>query len=301
MPELWRSRHPPAYAGPPYPPHPQESYGSPMTDVISTRDVEYAVVDGYALVLDLHRPADVPGPVPVVLYLHGGAWAVGSKSADEPRFLDLARRGIAVASADYRLVDRATYPAQLHDAKAAVRWLRANGDSYGLRTGDIGVWGASAGAHIASLVALTRGDPESEGQVGDHLDQPSDVQAAVPWFGPADLVHSSRSTPLEERILGTPAVRALLAGPPEQYDDRARSASPAYRAHAGAPPFLIAHGDADRMVSEQQSRYLHDALVRAGASSTLTILGGTGHEGEEFDSPANLAMTAAFLTTHLQK
>lgn len=272
-----------------------------MTDVISTPDLEYAVVDGYSLLVDLHRPQVPDGPVPVVLYLHGGAWQVGSKSADEPRLIELARRGIAVASADYRLVDRATHPAQLHDAKAAVRWLRANGGSYGLRTDHIGVWGASAGAHIAGLVALTCGDPEAEGQVGDHLDQSSAVQAAVSWFGPADLLHGSRGTPLEERILGTPAAEALLDGPPADAPERARSASPAYRAHAAAPPFLIAHGDADRMVAERQSRYLHDALTRAGASSTLTILGGAGHEGAEFDAPANLAMTAAFLTTHLDR
>lgn len=272
-----------------------------MTDVISTPDLEYAVVDGHSLLLDLHRPRDADGPVPVVLYLHGGAWQAGSKSADELRLIDLARRGIAVASADYRLIDRATHPAQLHDAKAAVRWLRANGGAYGLRTGHIGVWGASAGAHIAGLVALTCGEPEADGQVGDHLDQSSAVQAAVSWFGPADLLHSGRSTPLEERVLGTPAVAALLAGPAADAAERARAASPAYRAHAAAPPFLIAHGDADRMVPERQSRYLHDALTRAGASSTLTILGGTGHEGPEFDAPANLAMTAAFLTTHLQK
>lgn len=275
-----------------------------MTDVISTLDLEYAVVGGHSLLLDLHRPRDADGPVPVVLYLHGGAWQVGSKSADEPRLIELARRGVAVASADYRLADettRATHPAQLHDAKAAVRWLRANGGAHGLRTGDIGVWGASAGAQIASLTALTCGDAEAEGAVGDHLDQSSDVQAAISWFGPADLLHSGRSTPLEQRILGTPGVEALLGGPVAADTDKARAASPAYRAHAAAPPFWIVHGDADRMVAEQQSRYLHDALVRAGSSPMLTILGGAGHEGEEFDSPANLAMTAAFLTTHLQK
>lgn len=297
---MWHSRHLIAL-GAPYPWCRKEPYRSPMTDVISTPDLEYAVVDGYPLLLDLHRPADPPGPVPVVLYLHGGGWAAGSKSADEPRLIDLARRGVAVASADYRLVDRATHPAQLHDAKAAVRWLRANGGAYGLRTGDIGIWGASAGAHIAGLAALTCGDPESEGRVGDHLDQSSAVQAAVSWFGPADLLHAGRSTSLERRILGTPGVEALLDGPVDGDPDKARAASPAYRAHAAAPPFLIVHGDADRMVSEQQSRFLHDALTRAGASPIMTILGGAGHEGEEFDSPANLAMTVAFLATHLRK
>ncbi|WP_032406810.1 alpha/beta hydrolase [Rhodococcoides fascians] len=273
-----------------------------MKTVHVTLDITYAVVDGLALSLDLYRPESESESVPVVLYLHGGGWRVGDKSdgADE-RLRAFAARGVAVASANYRLVTDQIYPAQIHDTKAAIRWLRARGSELGLSTDKIGVWGASAGAYLTSLAALTPNDPAFEGRVGDHLDQSTAVDAAVHWFGQSDLVVNSRLTWLEKEILNPPVEGALFGVEDvESIAETVRAASPLARVTADAPPFLIAHGDRDRVLPASESIALHDALVRAGAESTLVLLGGCGHEDPNFDRPDHLALTSAFLSSHLQ-
>ncbi|MCZ4521766.1 alpha/beta hydrolase [Rhodococcus ruber] len=271
-----------------------------MTDVRTISDIEYASADGTTLTLDLHIPAGSE-QAPVVLYFHGGGWQVGDKAADtQNRLIPLAERGVVVASVQYRFASQSLYPAQVHDAKAAVRWVRANGANFDLHVDRLGVWGASAGGYVASMLALTSGDAELEGTVGAHGDQDSSVQAAVAWFAPSDLTMSSRRSPLESQLVPPPPEPPLFGiDKVEDELDRVRRASPAWRAHAAAPPFLLAHGDHDLLVAERESHTLHDALTRAGASSTLVTLGGAGHEGPEFDSAAHLALTAAFMQAHL--
>jgi acetyl esterase/lipase len=271
-----------------------------MVAVTSHRDLEYANVAGTSLTLDLHRP-DTGGPVPVVVFLHGGAWRVGDKADHEhERLVALAAHGIAVASADYRFVAQATHPAQVHDSKAVVRWLRAHGAEWDLATGRVGIWGASAGAYLAAMVALTPGDAELEGSVGGNPEQPSDVQAVVSWFGQSDLRTNALRTSLEAELLDPPVEQGLLGlDDVPAHAEIARHASPLYRVTAAAPPFLIAHGDRDRVTPVSESSALHDALVRAGAQSTFLLLGGAGHEGAAFDRPDHIGLTAAFLLTHL--
>jgi acetyl esterase/lipase len=180
-----------------------------------------------------------------------------------------------------------------------VRWLRAHGARVGLRTDRIGIWGASAGAYLSSLLALTAGDDELEGTVGGNLDQSSDVQAVVHWFGQSDLIVAGSRTAIEARLLpfrfeaGLLGVRDLA-----EAGDRAELSLMA-RVSSQAPPFLIAHGDRDHVVAPSEGEALHDALSRADADTRLLLLGGAGHEGPEFDHPATLAMTAAWLRTKL--
>lgn len=271
-----------------------------MFEVDVQSDVTYAEVEGTVLSLDLHRPR-TPSPPPVVVYLHGGAWQVGDKAEGAAERLSaLAAHGIAVVSANYRLIEAALYPAQIHDAKAAVRWVRAHGDEHGLATERVGIWGASAGGYLASMVGLTADDPELEGSVGDAATNASAVDAVVVWFGQSDLAGSARRSGLETMILEPPVEPPLFGlDSAEQYPDRLRDASPLARVHAAAPPFLIAHGDRDRVTPLLESFTLHDRLVREGRNSALLTVGGAGHEGAEFDAPANLAITAAFLMTHL--
>ncbi|MCP2280972.1 alpha/beta hydrolase [Nocardia amikacinitolerans] len=263
-------------------------------------DLPYATVGTQKLTLDLHRPVS-DTPVPVVVYLHGGGWTVGDKkdNADQ-RLSAIARHGIAVAAVNYRLAPDARYPAQVHDVKAAVRWLRACGATHGLGVDRIGVWGASAGGCLATLVGLTAGDTELEGRLGDHPDRASSVQAVVAWFAPSDLIANSRRTRLEQLVLTPPVESALFGRDSIAVDDtEVAGASPLARVHSAAPPFLIAHGDRDHIASETQSRMLHDALTRARVDSTYCVLGGAGHEDPAFDGSANLALTAAWLRARL--
>jgi acetyl esterase/lipase len=263
------------------------------------RDLEFATVGGTTLRLDLYRAPQ--SDAPLVVYLHGGGWARGGRrDAHAERLEPLAARGVTIAAVDYRLVPDAVFPDQVHDVKAAVRWLRAHGSDLDLPCERIGIWGASAGAYLGSLVALTAGDAAFEGAVGDDLGQASDVQAVVHWFGQVDLVASGSRSDVEAHLLPF-AFEAGLLGTNSVADaaGRARELSLLGRVSGGAPPFLIAHGDRDHIVAPSEGAALHDALSRAGADTQLLVLGGAGHEGPEFHRPALLAMTAAWLRAQL--
>jgi acetyl esterase/lipase len=188
------------------------------------------------------------------------------------------------------------FPEPLHDLKGAVRWLREHGPRLGLATERIGVWGASAGAYLGSLLALSAGDGALEGTVGGNLGRSSAVQAVVHWFGPADLVATAGCSDLEERLLPF-RFEADLLGATDRADvtARARGLGLLRRVSAQSPPFFIAHGDRDRIVPPSEALALHDALTRAGARSRLELLGGAGHEDTEFGSRTTLAVTAAWL------
>jgi acetyl esterase/lipase len=241
--------------------------------------------------LDLHPAAEADAPL--VLYIHGGGWQHGDKADDAAnRLAPMAKLGINVVAVNYRLAPETTFPGPVHDVKAAVRWLRANGAKLGLRTEKIGVWGASAGAYLGSLLALTPGRFEGEG----NLDQSSAVQAVVHWFGQVDLAVSASRSAVEARLLPFAFEQAFLGG------DMAEAAHLGLPMHVSpqAPPFLIAHGDRDRIIPPSEGRALHEALSRSGVDSRFVLLGGAGHEDAAFDSPASLAMTAAWLRTVLR-
>jgi acetyl esterase/lipase len=175
----------------------------------------------------------------------GGAWAVGDKShAVAERLMPIVANGFAVASVNYRLIPSVRFPAPVHDVKAAVRWLRANAAEYGLDPDHIAIGGVSAGGHLASLTALTAGDAQLEGDLGDHVGISSAVGAVVAYCPTSDFLLSGGRNALETQILPLPETAALLGL--DRIDDNpelARSASPRHRVHAGAPPHLILHGD----------------------------------------------------------
>ena len=263
------------------------------------RDLVFATPDGVDLALDIYRAPQEDAPVTV--YVHGGGWHSGDKAGDGPRRLaPLSAYGVTVVSVNYRLAPGATFPSQLHDVKGAVRWLRANGARLGLPTQRLGTWGASAGAYLGSLLALTAGVERFEGEVGGNLDQSSAVQAVVHWFGQSDLVASASRTEVEARLLPF-AFEAGLLGVEDVADvaGMVGELSLLSWVSPGVPPFLIAHGDRDHVILPSEGEALHRALVRAGADSRFELLGGTGHEGAGFDSPGSLAMTAAWLRTML--
>ncbi len=283
---------------------------STTTSVEVHRNLRYATAGERELTLDLHLPSDRREPCPIVLYLHGGAFMVGAKDDNaEPRLAPVAGSGVAVASASYRFTDVAHYPAQVHDVKAAVRWLKAHASEYGCRSERVGAWGASAGGYLALMLGLTAGSPELEGDLGDDLDQSSAVDATCAWFAPVDMLHPvvpppARSVP--PFIIGPwpppgPSVPARLHGLQDVADDpdRVAAASPINRAQRARGVFLLMHGDADAMVSEEESRRMHEALLRAGADSTFLLLPGANHEDPLFHSPAALGAVAGFFAAAL--
>lgn len=239
------------------------------------------------LLLDLHTPAGTP-PFPVLVWIHGGAWVSGDRALfpGHPA-LRQRDRGWAVATIQYRFATEASFPAQIHDAKAAVRWLRANAGSYGLDPARVVAWGASAGGHLAALLGTSGGLAALEDAAQGNPGESSRVQGVVDWFGPTDwrLVQDDPRGP-----------EALLLGCTwRQCPEKAALASPVSHVDAADPPFLIQHGDADTTVDLAHSQVLHATLAAAGVHSTLTVLPGAGHGTLEFLSAENTARIDAFL------
>jgi acetyl esterase/lipase len=239
------------------------------------RSLVYKRVNGLALALDLYRPEGVSGLLPVIICLHGGHWDAGGK--DRCPAVTLVQDGYAVASINYRLARTAPFPAQLEDCKAAVRWLRANASTYNLDPDRIGVWGYSAGAHLAALLGTTGALPELE-RGGDNMHYSSRVQAVCVVAGPADLSAMANLGPRR-----TSAIEGLLGGPLEEDKTKAIAASPIHYVSKDDPPFLIVHGEGDRVIPVEQGQRLYEELRKAGVNATLKILP-AGHRAIQTDA-----------------
>jgi acetyl esterase/lipase len=195
-----------------------------------------------------------------------------------------------VASINYRLSQHAIFPAQIHDCKAAIRWLRANAAKYGLDTEHVGVGGGSAGGHLAALLGTTSGLKELEG-LGGNAEQSSRVQAVVDWYGPTDFL-----------TVGPKDTRTnLIGGDPQQNPDKAAKASPMTYVSKDAAPFLIMHGDKDNTVPISQSETFAQALKNAGADVTFVVVKGAGHGSPQFTNPENQKLIEDFFAKHLGK
>jgi acetyl esterase/lipase len=252
-------------------------------------------------VLDLYVPKS-DSPVPLVIWVHGGAWQGGSKDAGNPAMPFLAR-GCAVASINYRLSQHAIFPAQIEDCKAAVRFLRANAKKYNLNPDRFGAWGASAGGHLVALLGTSGDVKELEGTVGEHKGTSSRVQCVVDFFGPTDLTKMAAMAGPNSKFdhdSPTSPESKLLGGPVQEKKELAAKANPITYVSKDDPPFLILHGDADPLVPLGQSELLSDALKKAGVPCELVVIKGGGHGGPGFATPENQEKIVRFFDTQLK-
>jgi acetyl esterase/lipase len=237
--------------------------------------------------LDLHLPARHGTAVPLVLVIHGGAFAGGDK-ADEPGIVKaVLDAGWAAASVNYRLSGEALFPAGVQDVKAAVRWLRARAGEYGVDPDRFAAWGTSAGAHLAAMLGTTgsTAGPLDDPELG-HPQISSAVQAVVDWYGPSDFRTMDRQAidpggcpgaPQRHDPAGSPESR-WLGGPVPDRPEAAAAASPiSYLTGAVPPPFAIVHGQRDCLVPYGQSEQLARALEAAGGRVELTLPAEAGH------------------------
>jgi acetyl esterase/lipase len=262
-------------------------------------DLEYARIGDRTLLIDLYLPDDGDHPLPLILWIHGGAWREGSK--DRPRALPLVSKGYAVASVEYRLSQEAISPAQIHDCKAAVRWLRAQADVYGLDRDRFGAWGGSAGAHLATLLGTSAGVPDLEGDLGCP-GQSSRIGAVCSWYGPSDFLRMNDVQGVMDHDAADSPESQLVGAPIQSRPDLVARVNPITYVSPDNPSFLLMHGTADDVVIPSQSELLHAALVRAGVASTLVMLGGLGHgfPGDHGRWREIYGYVVAFFDTHLK-
>ncbi len=239
------------------------------------RDVVYGRAGKRALHLDLYRPKHPAAEkLPVVVWIHGGGWRAGSKSSGKAVLPWFVRTGRYVGAAvEYRLTPEAIWPAQIHDCKAAIRWLRSNAARYGIDPRRIGVIGGSAGGHLAALLGTSGGVASLEGECGSP-GHSSRVQAVVDFCGPTDLISIE-----EQKLL--PPVRQLLVdflgGPVKEKRSQAQAASPANYITPDDPPVLLVHGTRDSIVPFQQAELFHRKLKAHGVECYLYRIEGADH------------------------
>lgn len=269
-------------------------------------DVTFATIGSEKLQLDLAIPAGA-GPHPCVVCFHGGAWKVGSrKHLSQPtRMIDLgmpgkslldvfASQGYVTVSVSYRLAPASKFPAQIRDAKTAVRFLRANAKQYHLDPDRIAALGFSAGGHLAALLGTADNVTEFEGEL--YPEQSSRVQCVVDFFGPTDLTLYGETPGIEKSFIAP-----FLGGLSNEKLELYKRASPLEHVSKDDPPFLILHGTADILVPIIHSERLHERLTAAGVKSELVPLKGAGHGWAGDVSRRTIDLSLKFLSEHLAK
>ncbi len=248
-------------------------------------------------VLDLYFPNEGDGPFPVIVMIHGGGWCDGDKTYWEPNGgIKSVAFGFAVASINYRLGPEHPHPAQIQDVKAAIRFLRANAEKYGLDPNRIATWGGSAGGHLAALAGTAPHVPELTDRSLGNPDVDESVQAVVDWYGPIWVDRTAKDfealgvyTDAQQAASREEWLCALLQCTPEELPEKAAAFSPAAYITKDCPPFLIQHGTADTTVPILQSIDFDKALsdVIGEEKVTLDLLHNQGHGSlvcESFDN-----------------
>ncbi len=271
----------------------------------SWTDLDYAGDDEVYHKLDIYLPDEEKESYPAVVAIYGSAWFSNNLKANAFNTLGqpLLDAGFAVITPNHRASTDSLYPAQIHDIKAAIRFVRANANKYNIDTTFVGIAGSSSGGHLAALAGTSGGVKTAsvgsatfdiEGNVGEHTDFSSSVDAVVDWFGPTDITmmaecegggsidHNSPDSP--ESI--------LVGGPIRENIEKGTLANPIHFVDASDPPFLIFHGDQDPLVPPCQSEMLHEALQDSGVASEYFLMEGGGHgpgvhTEENFDRMVN--------------
>lgn len=244
--------------------------------------------------LDIVYPAEGKAALPLVVHFHSGGWYTGGKSAFQMLNM-LADAGYASASIGYRLSDEAPFPAAVEDCKLAVRWLRAHAKEYRIDADHIGTIGASAGGHLAAMLAVTTKEDGLDGS-GGYDDQSSVVQAAVAVCAPLNL-----EVPLSLNIQGDdPVVVRFLGGSLAEKREAARRASPIAYVKPSTPPIYLLHGTADKRVHTGQSTAMAEALAKAGVPHEIVLVEGGIHGMGIAREPQAFAAIVKFLDTYLK-
>jgi len=252
---------------------------------------------GTERLLDIYRPkSNAKEALPTIVWFHGGAWKMGDRKAVERIAAEQLECGFALVSVSYSLSDVAQWPVQCHEAKAAIRFLRANAGALGLNPDKLIAAGMSAGAHMACILGVSSDHAQLNGQLGEHLEETTEVTGVLALYPPTDFLsvpkdfdglldYYAEDSPVTQ-LLGESITRA-----PEKSD----LASPLSRFTGACPPTLFLHGEADPIVPVEQSVILHETLLAAGVDSDLMRLAGYTHGDHRFNRGAPAERINAYL------
>ncbi len=290
---------------------PLPDFQIPLADVSHFQrkwlDLPYASLSP-AQKLDIYLPEAGEGPFPVIMHIHGGGFEVGDKrDVHVLPYLQGLERGYAVVSMNYRLSGEAVFPAAVQDLKAAIRWLRANAQTYALDTERMAACGGSAGGNLAAMVCLTASVAEFDDPRLGNAEYPCHVRAAVDMFGPTDFLKMDEQ--LDENGFG-PGDHGAADSPESKYlgakiNDvplKVVLANPMTYIHEHMPPILIQHGRLDTLVPVQQSMIFVEKLQKYVSPERFEfdIVEGAGHADPLFETDENMKRVFAFLDRHVK-
>ena len=265
----------------------------PPADVLFEKDVVYGRAGDVELKLNLSRPKETQGERPCIVVIHGGGWAGGDRSQHDEHTWQFAKAGYVSATIGYRLAPTHRFPAQVHDVKAAVRFLRANAEKYGLDPHRIGAVGFSAGAHLSMMLATMDKEDGLEGD-GGSPDQPSKVQAAVAYFGPTDLA----ATDIPPQVNGI--LKNFIGGTPAEKPREYRQASPITYVSPGDAPMLLFQGTRDPLVPHTQAYSMIEAMTRYNIPGRVELLINGNHGWGGAELKHTMEQTFAFFDRYLK-
>lgn len=241
------------------------------------RNVKYCEVSGRSLKMDILMPKDLPEtPMPVIVWIHGGAWRAGNKGSGIQRLIPLVQQGFFCASVEYRFSQEAKFPAQIEDCKCAIRFLRAKQKEYNIDPDRIGVWGSSAGGHLAALLG-TSGDVEDWSRDREWKEYSSRVQAVFDMWGPTNFLTMNNFPGKIDHDAPDSPESQLIGGPIQMYPKRCAKVNPISYITPDTPPFLILHGMKDMAVPFDQSVQLYDKLREVEVEATFVQVKDGGH------------------------
>ncbi len=264
------------------------------------QDLAYAGTDNPRQKLDLFLPKKraTEKPLPLVAFIHGGGWRNGDKRSGLRRVAAFVESGEFVgASIGYRLSGEAIWPAQIHDCKAAIRWLRANADKFGFDPDRIAVMGSSAGGHLVAMLGTSGDVKKLEGNLGKHIEISSRVNGVIDEFGPTNFLTMNDFPGKMDHLAKDSPESKLLGRPITEVPELVREASPITYVTKDDPPILILHGTKDPLVPYQQSVAFAAALRKAGVTVTLQKIENGEHGG--FNNEEVNGRTRAFLQKYL--
>ncbi|MGC4017566.1 MAG: alpha/beta hydrolase [Luteolibacter sp.] len=269
--------------------------------VVVKKDLPYAGTDNPHQMLDLYLPEkrkEEDKPLPLVIYIHGGAWRAGTKADAKGLLTGMVASGdYAAASIEYRFTSEQPWPAQIHDCKAAVRYLRGHAKEYGLDENRFAATGVSAGAHLALLIGLDVDSRKLEGDLGAFTKESSSVVCVAEWFGPVQLETMTWPSAMFKGADAIDPQDQLFGQSKEKRLELQREASPLTYITPCDPPVFIAHGTKDPLVPFSQAELLDEHLKKAMVPSYLEKMEGGGHG---FSSDILTKRLMAFLSHYLR-